>query len=279
MPRPRARVLLPLVTVALALPTVAAAQSGGANEWSLDSTLAQHMVSAPAPGTWAASGTLGAQFLAGRTDTRGYDVDLILAHTTRQRVMFRLDAEWRRADARLRPEQPVEILDDTRFLALSAVPRLSERFGVLVATAWRQDVRAGLESRTLAQVGPYWQALASKQVQLSLVPFAGVGVQDNVRPGGSSGIEAFGGIASLTWHLHERSTVELYAAGHRVLRDSKDHAVQVNASITSALTKHLALKVAYNVAHEGIVPLGQAARQHGLTTGLTIAFPRLGATP
>jgi hypothetical protein len=203
-------------------------------------------------------------------------VDVIVAHTTRSRMLLRVDAEWRRADARLRPNEPLTVLDDTRFFAVSAVPRLSERVGVLVSTIWRQDVRAGLESRSMAQVGPYWQAVASPHVQLSLVPFVGAGVQENVRPGGNGGIEAFGGIASLTWRPNKMATLELYVAGHQVLRDTDDHAVQANASITSVLTKHLAMKVAYNAAHEGIVPLGQAPRQHSLTTGLTIAFPRLG---
>jgi hypothetical protein len=270
------RSALGVLTCATLAPVVALdAQSGGANEWALDSTLAQHMMPSPAPGTWAASGTIGAQFLAGRTDSRGYDVDLIVSHSTRRRMLLRFDAEWRRADARLGPNQAMTLLDDTRFLALSAIPRITDHFGVFVSTIWRKDVRAGLESRTMAQVGPYWQPLATKRVQVSVAPFLGIGVQDNVRPSTDDGIEAFGGVTTLTWRVSPMATAEVYVTGHRVLGDDEDHAVQANASITAALTKHLALKVAYNAAHEGVVPIGQASRQHALTTGVTIAFPHL----
>lgn len=271
-------VAMRLLIAALAISArPAMAQSGGANEWALDSSLAQHMNSGPKPGTWAAQGMAGAQFLSGRTDSRGYDTDLIIAHTTKRRMVLRLDAEWRRVDARLRTGEKMTVLDDTRFLAVSAIHRLGERTGLMLSGVWRQDERAGLEGRTMAQIGPAWQVVASPRLQLSVLPFIGLGEQRDAKTSDGRSLEAFGGTTSLTWRATPTARVELWTSGHRVFGEPADHAWQANASVTAALSKHLGLKVAYNVAHEGVVATGQNAKQHSVTTGLTIVFPRLGA--
>lgn len=273
----RLRVLLALALTLAASTAGAGAQSSGANEWSMDSTLAQHAGTGPAPGKWGAEGTLGAQFLSGRSDTRGYDLDMVVAYTTPKRMLIRLDAEWRRADARLRTGDPMTVLDDTRFLSLSAIPKLGTNAGVFVSGILRQDERAKLDLRTMVQVGPYFEAIASPTVQLSVAPFVGLGHQSNARTSDGEGIEAFGGVVSMTWRVSKTARAEVYWTGHRVFGDATDHAWQANASLMAALTKHLALKVAYNIAHEGIVPLLGAPRQHALTTGVSVVFPHRSA--
>lgn len=259
-----------------ALPGAVLAQSEGANELSMDSTVAQHLATAPAPGTWKGSGTFGFQFEDGRVDTRGYAVDAIVAHTTGGGLMLRLEGEWKRAEARPAPEADMLILDDTRYGALSVARHLTGIVGVMAVGSWRQDVPVGLQHRAMAQVGPYLALAASPMLKISTIPMLGVGRQENARSLESEGIVLLGGIQSITWHPTRTATVEAYLAAHRVLDDADDYSVVLNTSVMGALSRHVGLKVYYQLSEEGIHPLGTAPRQHTLGAGVNLAFPSLG---
>lgn len=258
------------------LPGAVLGQTQGANELSMDSTLAQHLATAPDPGSWKSSGTFGFQFEDGRVDTRGYSVDAIVAHTTGGGVLLRLEGEWKRAEARPTPEADMFILDDTRYGALSVARHLTGRVGVMTVASWRKDVPVGLQHRAMAQVGPYFALVASPMLKISTIPMVGVGRQENARSLESEGIVHLGGIQSITWHPTRTATVEAYLGAHRVLDDGDDYSVVLNTSVTGALSRNLGLKVYYQLSEEGIHPLGSVPRQHTLGAGINLAFPTLG---
>lgn len=259
-----------------ALPGAVLGQSQGANELSMDSTVAQHLATAPAPGTWQGAGTFGFQLQDGRVDTRGYSVDAIVAHTTGGGLMLRLEGEWKRAEARPTPDADMFILDDTRYGALSVARHLTGRVGVMALGSWRQDIPVGLQHRAMAQVGPYLALVASPMLKISTIPMVGVGRQENARSLESEGIVHLGGIQSITWHPTRTATVEAYLAAHRVLDNEDDTSVALNTSIMGALSRNLGLKVYYQFSEEGIHPLGMPPRQHTVGAGVNLAFPSLG---
>ena len=263
--------LLPLVCAVLS-PAAAFGQSEGSNEASTDPTPAQQLADAPAPGAWSVASTLGFQIKDGRTDTRGYNVDLIVAHSTSGRTLLRFDGELSRAEYRP-PGGSYLTVDDREYASFTLIRSLKDRLGLMTVGSWQRDSPVGLGHRVMARVGPYIQLINTPRVQLMIAPLIGGGQQNNHRSGSSDGMFNLGGIQSLTWHPTNTFTVQTYFQAHQDLDEGDDYATAFNVSGTAMIASHLGLKIYYKFSAEGIHPDDRDNEQHEVGAGLSITFP------
>lgn len=258
-----------LLVSTLGLASPAAAQSEDPTE----QTAAQELADAPPAGTWSSDVTLGFQIKDGRTETRGYDADLVVAHSTRGGSLIRFEAQA--SFAQFRPPSGGDFLkvDDKQYLSVNGVRKLSGRVGATVVGSWQRDDPAGLEHRLMAQAGVYVGVVNSPRVQMMVAPLVGLGTQDDARDTDSEGILNIGGMQSLTWHPTGTATVKLTVKGHQDLKESEDFSLALNGSVGAAINSHLGLKLYYKFSSEGIHPQDQAQNQHEVGAGLSITIP------
>lgn len=270
------KLTLPLTTLILlfaaALPSRLDAQSAGASEMAIDSTVAQQLASTGDPGSWGVTGTIGGQLQQGRTETLGFDVDLIVYRVTDGGTLIRFDAEWSRAEFRPAAGADRIEVDDTRFVSLSAVPRVVG-IPVIAAASYRQDAPAELDHRAMVQLGPYIPLASGGRLSFALAPVFGAGVQNNQAVADSESILNFGILQSMTWHPTNTSTVETWVSAHRDVDVSDDYAVTANASLAAALSSHVGLKLYYKYQLEGIHDDDTDPEQHTIGAGVSITYP------
>jgi len=269
----RSMTAVALVVLGVLVPPDVLAQSPGGDEGSQTATPAQQLADAPPPGTWLADGTLGFQLQDGRTDTRGYNVDLIFAHSTAGGTLIRFEAELIRAEYRAPDSGDFTSVDDREYLGATFVPKLTDQLGIMLLGSWQRDDPVGLEHRTMAQGGLYLELVQSPRLQIMIAPLVGAGTQDNAQEGGSAGIFNIGAIQSLTWHATETFTVQSYFKGHQDLREGDDFSVAFNASGMAGITSHVGLKIYYKLSVEGIHAPDRDNWQHDIGAGISIKFP------
>ncbi len=258
-------------TLLLALPLSLTAQSAGASEEKMDSTVAQQM-SALTPGSWGIDGTVGFKLQDGRTETFGYDLDLILYKVTEGGTLIRFDGELTRAEFRPAPGASRITVDDSKFVSATVVPKVAG-IRLLGTGFYSRDVPVGLSHRVMAQLGPYIPLASGPRIHFSIAPVLGVGSQENVAATEAETITNFGVIQSMVWHPTNTSTFETWVSAHRDFDVSDDYAVTANTSLAAQLSAHLGLKVYYKYQLEGIHPPSAGSDQHTVGAGLNITFP------
>jgi len=259
------------IALLLALPFYASAQSAGASEEKMDSTVAQQMGTLT-PGAWGIDGTVGFKLQDGRTETLGYDLDLILYKVTEGGTLIRFDGELTRAEFRPAPGASRITVDDSKFVSATVVPSVAG-LRVLGTALYSRDVPVGLSHRVMAQLGPYISLASGPRIHFSIAPVIGVGSQENVTATEAETITNFGVIQSMVWHPTNTSTFETWVSAHRDFDVSDDYAVTANTSLAAELSAHLGLKVYYKYQLEGIHPPSAGSDQHTIGAGLNITFP------
>ncbi len=233
---------------------------------------ANMLASAPAPGTTTASITIGAQIKDGRTETQGYSLDAIWAHSTEGRTLIRFDGHFTRAEFRPAPGADRIKVDDGHLFSVTAVKPLTNSLALTAVGSWKRDVPLQLDHRVMAQAGVALNLHRGRTLLFTVGPTVGVGTQNNVQSTSSQGIFNLGGIQSLSWQVTPTFGLENTFSAYQDLDNSDDHSVAFTLSGTAMVAKHVGLKVSYKLTDEGIHPDDADARQQELQVGVTITL-------
>lgn len=208
-----------LLAAGILAPNRASAQSGGGSDASMEETPAQQLASAPAPGGYEASATLGFQFKAGRTETRDYSIDALIAYRTQHGMLLRLDAEFTREEFRPAPDAELLTVENGFEASLTTLQPISDWLLITGVGSWRRDAPLDLDHRVMGQAGLAFQ-VASPRVEFMVGPLVGAGSQNNASSATSDGIVNLGGIQALTWHVTQTFVIQDYLAAHQNLDNS-----------------------------------------------------------
>jgi|CXWL01.1.fsa_nt_gi hypothetical protein len=264
------RLLLSLV--GLWLPVTAASQSTGGSETSAVPSPAQLLASAPHPGKWAASVTVGFKLDAGRTETRGYDLETILAYTTQRKQLLRLDVDLSRGEYGATPGADLTVVDESYVVSGTLLQGLSRQFGLLAIGSWRRDVPLGLHDKLVAEAGVGY-VIQSKRLNLLIGPGIGIGRQSSSVASAPSNLVLAAIEANLTWNVTSTLVVQNALSAHYNLDDHEDRTMSFNVSGTVRIGAHSGLKLYYQYQYDRIHDPSTSSGQREIGGGVTFAFP------
>lgn len=253
-------------------PVSALAQSPGASESLAEPTTAQMISSSPQPGERGVQGTLGFQWQEGSTNTRGFSINFIGAHTLRNRDLARFDIEYERAQ--FKPEKATEYVTVENQLKLQQVylKMLPHRWALMGAAHYRRDTVIKLDYRTSVDLGIGSQFIDHHRVKVLAGATYGFGRQRRSFLPDSTKVTAVGFMDSVVLILSPTAKLEQWMQFNVDTSNSKDKTYTLNTSLISRITRHAGLKVyyqrQYDALHAAVVP----KLQQEFGVGMTVSF-------
>jgi hypothetical protein len=256
------------------LPRTAQAQSPGASETSTTPALAQELSSAPIPGQGGVSVTAGFSQQSGRTETKGWSLDGIVAHTTKKKLLLRLDAETNYADYKATATTPFFKAEDNHLISLLALHAIRPHLSWLTIGGWRRDMVLQLEYRYWVEPGLGWHVIEKPRVNLLVAGMFAVGTEHRTHTDKGSNVADVGFLQTFTAKVHSKFGVEEYLQTHVDTTEADDQATSFNISAVSEIAPHTGLKVYYQLWRDTLPPPGQDPNQSTIGFGLQISFTK-----
>lgn len=266
------------MVLGLALPSLAFAQSPGAAETMLDAALAQSLSSAPVPGQTSVSISAGGNWMSGRTDTKGWNLDGIFAHTTQGRWLMRLEAEVSHTEYGVPTGGFVPIEDSHLATALVLKP-LRPKLSAIGVAGWRKDDILQLDYRTWIEAGIGIHLAESPKLNILVAPMFAVGREQRTFTEAGEKVFDVGLLQSLSFRPNPNFSFDEFVSLHADTTQSRDKYVAVNLSATAKIVKYLALKLYYQHQYAQLVPPGQDPQQSTVGAQLQFLFQRTPAPP
>jgi hypothetical protein len=269
----RMRWLIPAAVLGLALPSVVSAQSPGAAETSLDNALAQSLTSAPIPGQTGIAISAGGNWMSGRTDTKGWSVDGIAAHTTQGRLLMRFEAEVSRTDYGLPTGGFVQVEDNHLATALVLKP-LRPRLSAIGVAGWRKDAIMQLDYRAWVEGGVGIHVAEHPKLNILVAPMFAAGRERRAFTETGGKVLDVALLQSLSFRPHDRFSFDEFVSMHVDTTQSRDKYISVSLSALSKIVKYLSLKLYYQHQYAELVPPGQDPQQSVAGVQLQFTFQR-----
>ena len=266
------------VLVTLLLSRLTYAQSPGASESSTTPALAQELSSAPIPGQGGVSVTAGFNVQSGRTETKGWSLDGIIAHTTKKKLLLRFDAETNYADYKATATTPFFKAEDNHLLTMLALRPIRPHLSWLAIGGWRRDMVLQLEYRYWVEPGLGWHVIEKPRVNLLLAGMFAIGTEHRTHTDKGDNVADAGILQTLTVKVHNKFGIEEYLQTHVDTTEADDQATSFNISALTEVAPHTGLKLYYQLWRDTLPPPGQDPVQTTMGFALQISFTKKPAT-
>lgn len=267
-------VVVAVLGITCVLVREAAAQSPGAAETSTEPALAQELSSAPVPGQGGVSVTAGTSLQGGRTETKGYSIDAIIAHTNKRRQLLRVDFEATFAKYRPAPGAPLIQVEDNVVLSGTFLHPLRPHWSAIGIGGWRRDRVLQLDHRAWVEGGIGFHAIEHRMANLLIAPTFAIGSERRLHTDEGNGVRDFGILQSLALKVHEKLGIEEFVHAHFDTRDADDRTLTFNTSLMTKVAPHTGLKVYYQHHYDALPPPGSEKLQYTVGLGVQISFTK-----
>ena len=256
----------------LLLPQFVHAQSPGASETSTTPALAQDLSTAPIPGQSGVTVTAGFSVQSGRTETKGWSLDGIVAHTTKKKLLMRLDAETNYADYKATATTPFFKAEDNHMISMTAMRGINPRLSWLAIGGWRRDMVLQLEYRYWAEPGLAVHVIQKPRVNLLVAGMFAVGTEHRSHTDKGNNVADAGILQTFTAKVTGKFGIEEYLQTHVDTTEADDQATSFNISVLSEIAPHTGLKVYYQLWRDTLPPPGQDPVQTTMGVAVQITF-------
>lgn len=239
-----------------------------------DTTLIHELTSNPIAGQRAVTLTAGATLQQGRTETKGWSLDGVLAHTTDAHLLLRLEAVSTTAHLRPAPGEPYLEVENNHMISGLAMRRFHRNLSWLVIAGWRRDSVLQLDYRVWAEAGVAVHLVANKSVDLFVAPMFAVGDEKRSHTDRGSNVADAGLLQTLTVRVHERFGIEQQLQTHVDTTETDDQATAFSISTLAQVAPHVGLKVYYQLRRDSLPPPGQDPTQSKAGIGVSVSFSR-----
>ena len=268
---------LACAVLVLAVPAAADEQSPGAAETSLDTALAQNLTSSPIPGQTGVAISAAGTLQTGRTDTKGWSVDAIVAHTTTAGLLMRVDAEISRTDYRL-PDGPVVEIENQHLASLLIMRPLNRGVSMIGTLGWQHDHALLLDYRAWIESGVGFHLAEHARLNVLIAPMFSVGRERRSFTDAGQRVLDVSMLHTVSYRPHAAFTLDTFVSVRLDTSHARDKNVAVNVSALSKVARYLSLKVYYQHQHAQLVPPGQDPRQSMLGVALQVNVQKTPAT-
>lgn len=240
--------------------------------------LLDQVSSAPHPGQSGASVSVGWQLQEGRTETRGWSLTGIGAHTTKKRELLRVDASMSLARYRPVAGAAMETVEDRQRLIFTYLhPLPLRRVGVMALGGWRRDAILALDYRAWAEAGVGVQAIERPRVSTFLGASLAAGRERRSHTRRAGDVVDVGLLQTFNLRLSPTMRVEQWSKAQVDTTDTGDRSTTFEAALLARVMKHVGMKMSYVHQYDAIVAPGRSKTQSSLTAGVQITFAPAGA--
>lgn len=265
------------IVFAYAFAGVAAAQSPGSSGTSSEPTLAQDFESAPKPGESGAQFTLGGQLSEGRTETKGLNIDGIIAHQTKKRQVWRADVETSYAWYRGEPGTPAVKAEDKQYASLTYWQPWKKVY-LLGMGYYRRDAILGLDYRAAGEAGVGKEIYTSKKVTSFVGGSFAFGREHRNFTDAGEEVRDVGVLQTLNIRVTGLLGFEEWFKAHIDTSGADDGDYTFNASFLAKVSKYAGMKIYYTRQYDALHPASQSAAQSTIGAGVSITLPAAGGT-
>ena len=260
--------------VVMFVPTWAAAQDASQNMINPPALLKAYLT-APKPGQSLFSASGGLQFESGLTNTRGWSLSGLVAHTWANHALAQFQVATNYASYGAASSGPYTTITDNQNAFFWYMHPVKTRYSWLGGAGWRRDTILALNYRWWGEGGAGVTLVNSPKVY-AMVGGSFSGGRERRSYSGTDPVQDVGVIQILHWAPTKTASLEEWLRRKHDVRNLDDYSTTFYVAFMAHVTKHAGVKVSYQLDDEGLYPpsTSTSGRQVTVAVGAEVSFTR-----